>query len=199
MFTTVVAGSALAIVQTPFIRDGAKTTRLRPRHWLKQVALQCGLRELAERSYETHRFRLAGARPTRRSGFRGQCCGLRTWRLPGRMRRTSRCGRCASRRGCRAPPAGCRAAPCARLPLTAGFWPSARVKRRSASLPSPGSSMSLVTASARVAKRSPARRRPNVTRGMNAHPSGVPEGGAVGVNASDDLDPARRGVRQADQ
>jgi hypothetical protein len=78
----------------------------------KLVAFQCGPRwgvacsrgsrcrrskiELAEKSYENHRYQLAGARSARRSGFRSQCCRVRCWRL-------SRWLRLSARRGGRAP------------------------------------------------------------------------------------------------
>src|ERR1700722_4713277 len=65
-------------VQTPFIRDGLNTKEAA--HGCKQVALHAvwALKiELVEETYENYRFQLACPRPTRRSGFRSQCCCLR--------------------------------------------------------------------------------------------------------------------------
>jgi hypothetical protein len=122
---------------------------------------KCGRRELGRRkNHETHRFQLAGPRPTRHFGFRSRRCRLRSWRISCWVRLSSwrgrapsrrlwrRCGRAALRRGCREARRrrsreAClwRAPPCrlltatrrrARLPLTAGFWQS--VKSRSVSL-----------------------------------------------------------------
>ena len=68
--------------------------------------------DLVEKSYENHRFQLAGPWPTSRSGFRSQCCCLRPWRLSGRMRWTAWRGRRASalrlRRGSGGAPPGSR-------------------------------------------------------------------------------------------
>jgi hypothetical protein len=79
-------------VQTPFTRDGA----------MKRSKL-----ERAEEAHENHRIQFASPQPARRSGFRSQCCRLRSRRLSGRMRRPSWCGRRASalrlRRRCGGP------------------------------------------------------------------------------------------------
>ena len=78
-----------------------------------------------EENYEDHRFQLAGPRPTRHSGFRSQCCCLRSWRISCWVRISSwRGGRAPSRWRCRRAPRGCREASLWRAPrprlLTAG-------------------------------------------------------------------------------